>query len=152
MMITWQQMLRCKPRQSINYPQTTTFDFVFNLKEQTYLNHARCIEYHINLALIAQHCMGDQFEKQNLVHRFMSPIWQLAKNLACEFCVFLLSVTTPAVSLWFCNLCTTTRSNFWLLYSAHALRNFQAVTAQLAILPSPCLWWTGLPLTHICVS
>ena len=39
----------------------------------------------IELAPITDHCMRDQF---HTVHRFMGPIWQLAKSLACEFHVF----------------------------------------------------------------
>ena len=42
--------------------------------------------------------------------------------------------------IWFHNLCTTTGSYLWPLCSAHALRHFQASSAQLAILPPPHLW------------
>ena len=41
------------------------------------------------MAPIAYHHMWDQFNKQNLIYRFMGPLWQLAKTLASEFHVFL---------------------------------------------------------------
>ena len=51
-------------------------------------SHAWHTEYHIKLAPVAEHRMWDQFHEQNFVYRFMGLIWQLAKTLACESCVF----------------------------------------------------------------
>ena len=65
--------------------------------------------------------------------------WQ--KFWQSEFCVcFSLSLTALTLSIWFHNVSTTTRSNFWLLCSVHVLWHFQAISAQLVNLPSPCLW------------
>ena len=75
-----------------------------HLKESTWSSHAWYTEYHIKLAPIADHRVWDQFNKQNLVYRFMGPIWQPAKTLAGEFC---------AVSIWFHKLGTNTGSNFF---------------------------------------
>ena len=52
---------------------------------------------------------------------------------------FLLSVTTLTLSIWFHNLCTTTRSDAWPLCSAHVVRHFQAGSEQLVILTPPYL-------------
>ena len=53
---------------------------------------------------------------------------------------FSLSATTLSQSIWFHNLHATTGSNFWPLCSTHAVRHFQAGSAQIAILPPPYLW------------
>ena len=65
-------MLRRKPKQSINCPQTTSTCFVFKGANWP--------------QLLIPH--EDQFNKQNLAYRFMGPIWQLAKTFAREFHVF----------------------------------------------------------------
>ena len=89
-------------------------------KEQTWSSHAWCIEHHIEVAPVTDHCMWDQFNRQNLVYRFMSPIWQLAETLAREFSVFCSQWHLLALSNWFHNLYTPTGSKFWPLCSARA--------------------------------
>ena len=51
----------------------------------------------LKLAPIAYLRIWDQFNQQNLVYRFMGPVWRQAQALAHEFRVFSLAVTTFAL-------------------------------------------------------
>ena len=142
MTIAWQQTPKRKPRQSIDCPQIATSDFVFNWKKKQPRSDRDTPHPQntiILLAPIAEHRMMDRFNKHNLVHRFMDPIWRLAKNFGTWIPCFSLWVTTFAPWIWFHNLRTITGSNVWPLCSAHALGHSQAGSAQLAILPLPYL-------------
>ena len=150
MIITWQ--LSDNKRRGVNRgSQLSTHKsprpVCLHLKERTWSNNAWHTEYHTKLAQIAGHCMWDHFNKQNLIYRFMGPIWQLTKTMAREsrfllllLFFFLLSVSTLALSIWFNNLGTTTGGNFSSLSSAYALRHLQAGAEQLAIFSPPHLW------------
>ena len=81
--------------------------------------------------------MWDQFNKQNLVYRFKGPLWQLAKTLALEFCVF-----RSRWQLLLCQadftVCTLLPAAIFLpLCSMHAWQHFHAGLAQLVTLPLP---------------
>ena len=84
-MVMWWQTLS----QSIDCPQITMSESSFKRADIIKL----CTECHPKLVPIADHHMCDQFSKQNLVYRFMGPMWQWAKTLVHKLHVFC-SVTT----------------------------------------------------------
>lgn len=79
-----------------------------SFKRAMWSDHAWYTEYHIKLATVTDHHMWDQFHEHG-------PCVTTSKNFCLWILCFSLSLITLALLLWFHNLCTTTRSIFWLL-------------------------------------